>query len=112
MPDESYQVVLITVGNQEEAESIAEALVTDRLAACVNIIQHCRSIYRWAGKINRDDELLMMVKTRRTLFPAVRDRVIQMHSYNVPEIIALDIQNGSQAYYEFLKDNLKSDPSP
>ncbi len=109
MPDESFQVVLITVGNREEAESIAETLVTEQLAACVNIMQHCRSIYRWEGKINRDDELLMMVKTRRSLFPALRDRVAELHSYDVPEIIALDIRNSSRSYYNFLEENLKSE---
>jgi periplasmic divalent cation tolerance protein len=108
MPEASFQVVLVTVGKREEAESLAETLVSERLAACVNIIPHCRSYYRWEGKLSRDDELLLFVKSKQSLFAVLRDRIAELHSYDVPEIIALDIQNGSRAYLDFLADNLES----
>ena len=107
MTNEAYQVVFITAGGQAEAELIATALVEERLAACVNLLGQCRSVYRWQGRINHDDEVLLVVKTRRALFSKLQQRVAELHSYDVPEIIALDIQNGSPAYLDFLNNSLQ-----
>jgi periplasmic divalent cation tolerance protein len=102
MPE--YIVVLITASNEEEAAKIARALVAGRLAACVNIIRGLRSLYRWQGKIEDEDEVLMVAKTRRELFEGLQKKVIELHSYSVPEIIALPIVGGSEEYLKWLSE--------
>ncbi|NIO00863.1 MAG: divalent cation tolerance protein CutA [Candidatus Latescibacteria bacterium] len=106
MGNEHYQVALVTVGKMDEAKKIAEALVEEKLAACVNLVERCESIYRWEGRIVKDSEVLMIVKTHRSCFGRLIERVKALHSYEVPEIIALDISMGSQSYLDFLKDAL------
>lgn len=101
-----YQLVFMTASGMKEAEQIAEALVGGSLAACVNILDGCRSIYRWKGKLVRDDEVLMIVKTRRQNFDAIVETVTKLHSYDVPEIIAADLASLSDGYLGFLKDSL------
>ncbi len=96
-------IVYITASNDEEAAKISKALVEAGLAACVNIVKNIRSIYRWQGKIEDDPEVLMIVKTRTGLFEALAAEVRKLHSYEVPEIIALPIVKGSEAYLNWLK---------
>lgn len=95
-------VVLITAGDQAEARSMASALVQEKLAACVNIVPGVESIYYWEGNICSDEEFLLVVKTRKALFPQLEERVREMHTYDVPEIIALPIEEGSQDYFNWL----------
>ena len=102
MPNTQYQVVIMTAPNPEEAEKIAEALVTEGLAACVNIVEGCRSVYRWKGVTVKDAEVLMLAKTHRNRFKDVEKRVSELHSYDVPEIIALPIVGGSEEYLKWL----------
>lgn len=97
-------VVYITAPNEEEAAKIAKALVEERLAACVNIVPEIRSIYSWQGKIEDEKEVLMIVKTRLRLFKALQTRVKELHSYTVPEIIAMPIVDGSEEYISWLKE--------
>jgi len=99
---EEYLIVLITAPNEEEASNIAKELVADRLAACVNIVRNLRSIYRWQGRIEDEGEVLMIAKTRRSLFGALQNKVKELHSYTVPEIIALPIVAGSEDYLKWL----------
>jgi periplasmic divalent cation tolerance protein len=106
MQDIPYQVVIMTASNREEAERIAEALVADGLAACVNIIDGIASVYRWKGETFRDAEVLMLAKTHRDRFKDVERRVSELHSYDVPEIIALDLSAASDGYRGFLEDVL------
>jgi periplasmic divalent cation tolerance protein len=96
-------VVLITVSNEDEAVKIAKTLVDARLAGCVNIIKDIRSIYSWQGKIQDDPEVLMIVKTQKTLFDSLMKKVKELHSYTVPEIIALPIVDGSEDYLNWLR---------
>jgi periplasmic divalent cation tolerance protein len=96
-------VVLITASKEEEAAQIARDLVDSRLAACVNIIRGIRSIYRWQGKIEDEGEILMIVKTKRDLFGELKKRVKELHSYSVPEIIALPVIEGSEEYLNWLQ---------
>ena len=96
-------VALVTVGARAEAERIADALVGEQLAACVNIVGPIRSIYRWENRIERDDELLLVIKTRGSLFEAVAARVRALHSYQTPEVIALPITAGSELYLDWLR---------
>lgn len=99
-----FIIVLITAPKDEEAERIARDIVSSRLAACVNITKDIRSIYRWKGKVEDEGEVLMIVKTRLDLFGALKKRVKELHSYSVPEIIALPIIEGSEEYLSWLKE--------
>jgi len=97
-------IVFITVPKEEEAAKISRALVEARLAACVNIIGNIRSIYRWEGKIEDEAEVLMIAKTQRHIFDPLSKKVKELHSYAVPEIIAMPIVEGSEDYLKWLKD--------
>jgi periplasmic divalent cation tolerance protein len=97
-------VVFITASDEEEASKISKALVETKLAGCVNIIKDIRSIYSWQGKIEDEKEVLMIVKTRKPLFDSLMKKVKELHSYAVPEIIALPIIQGSEDYLKWLKE--------
>jgi periplasmic divalent cation tolerance protein len=97
-------VVLVTCPDRKVGERIARALVEERLAACVNVIPGLTSIYRWEGKICRDAEVLLVVKTRRIRLPALTRRVKALHPYSVPEVIALPLASGSASYLAWLRE--------
>jgi periplasmic divalent cation tolerance protein len=97
-------VVFVTSGSEEEALKIAHALVEERLAACVNLVSPIRSIYRWEGKVCDEKEWLLVMKTHMGRFDALEKRVKALHSYSVPEIIALPIVTGSPSYLNWLKE--------
>ena len=97
-------VVFITTPNEDEAAKISKALVEARLAGCVNIIKNIRSIYSWQGKIEDEKEVLMIVKTQKPLFDSLMKKVEELHSYKVPEIIALPILDGSAEYLKWLRE--------
>jgi len=99
-------VVMSTCGSPEEAQKLARALIEGRLAACVNIVANTRSVYRWRGAVEEADEQLLIIKTRRDLLPAVRAEIERLHSYEVPEILALSVVEGSAAYLEWLEQEL------
>jgi periplasmic divalent cation tolerance protein len=101
---EGHVVVLVTASGEEEAARIAQALVESRLAGCVNIIKGVRSIYRWQGKIEDDTEVLMIVKTRGSLFSELSKKVKELHSYTVPEIISIQVGEGSKDYLDWLDE--------
>ena len=103
MSADEFQVVIMTAPSLDEAERIAETLVEERLAGCVNM-SGCRSVYRWQGKIEKDEEVLMLAKTRASKFAAIEKRVTELHSYDVPEIIAVDLKSLSAGYLGFLED--------
>lgn len=105
--DNGYVVVLVTAPNADEAEAIAEALVEERLAACVNVLAGCRSVYRWEGKLQHDDEVLMVIKSHRDRFADLEKRVCELHSYDVPEVIAIGLTDISAGYRAFLGDSLE-----
>lgn len=98
-----YCVVMVTTATEAEALSLADQLVAENLAACVQILP-IQSIYRWQGAVHRDLEWQLLIKTRITLFEQVRDRLLALHSYEVPEIIALPIIAGSPAYLNWVKE--------
>ncbi len=97
--------ILSTAAGEEQALQIARALVGERLAACVNIIAPIRSIYRWRDAIEDDREWMLVIKTRASLVSRVERRVKELHSYQVPEIVALPISAGSGPYLESLLDS-------
>jgi periplasmic divalent cation tolerance protein len=98
-------LVLITTASREEAEKIARKLVEDRLAACVNIVSQVRSLFWWENNISEEEEVLLIVKTRRPRFGALVIQVRALHSYDVPEIIALPILEGSANYLQWIDDS-------
>ena len=99
------RIVLTTAGSQEEARKIAHALVERRLAACVNIVPHVESIYRWQGKIETAEEWLLLIKTQAELFDRVCDAVKELHSYDLPECVMLEVTAGSQEYLDWIAKN-------
>jgi periplasmic divalent cation tolerance protein len=103
---DEFIVVYVTVGSAEEGERLANALVEERLAACVNRVGGIHSVYRWEGKIERADEELLIIKSRRDLFDRLKQRVAELHSYSVPEIVALPIVAGNESYLSWLHEEL------
>jgi periplasmic divalent cation tolerance protein len=95
-------VVLVTAPSADDAARIGRTLVEERLAACANVVPAIRSIYRWQGAVADEAEALLVLKTVRERFPAVERRVRELHSYEVPEVIALDVGAGSLPYLEWL----------
>ena len=98
------RVVFVTVSSEEEGMKIARSLVARKLAACVNIVPGVRSVYRWKGEVKDDKELLLVVKTREGHLAHVVQAVKELHSYTVPETIALPILGGSEAYLGWLRE--------
>ena len=103
--DSQPLVVYCTCPDQATAERIAETMVNERLAACVTIAPGLTSIYRWQGQIQRDAEVLLIIKTRSAVYPLLEGRIHDLHPYEVPEIIALPIQAGSATYLNWITDN-------
>jgi periplasmic divalent cation tolerance protein len=99
-------VALSTVGTAEDAERIARALVERRLAACVNVVPKVVSVYRWKGEVSRDEELMLVIKTRRERLEALREALVGMHPYEVPELVALPIEGGLEAYLAWVDDSV------
>jgi periplasmic divalent cation tolerance protein len=95
-------IVFVTCESTEQAERIAEALVTDKLAACVNVVPGVKSCYVWEGKLTWSNEVLLLVKTTRGRFDQLQDRVKAMHSYSVPEIVGVTIEDASDKYIEWI----------
>ena len=102
-----YAIVLITTPDEEMAAKIAKSLVKNQLAACVSIIPQVRSIYRWEGEICDDNEVQLIVKTVTEVFDQVQRVVKDIHSYDIPEIMLLPIENGSEDYLQWI-DNCVS----
>jgi periplasmic divalent cation tolerance protein len=102
MPAARARIVLTTVGDEPEAESLARILVDDRLAACVNIVGPIRSVYRWRDAVEDEREYLLLIKTRPSLLGRVQSRVNELHSYELPEILVLTPDNGSAEYLSWI----------
>lgn len=102
----SYGVVFVTVGNETEAKKIARILVEEKLAGCVNFYP-VTSVYRWQNQICEDAEWQLVIKTDMRLFPTLSAKIQALHSYDVPEIIALPIVNSSTSYRQWLEDSLQ-----
>jgi len=100
-------IVLVTTSSREEAEKIAKILLEERLVACANIIGPMHSLFWWQGKIDEAKEHLILMKTRKDLFGKVSERVKTLHSYQVPEIIATPIIEGSKDYLKWLDESLR-----
>lgn len=97
-------IIFVTAANKKEADTIASVLVKERLAACVNIIVNVRSLFHWQGKVNNAKESLLIIKTRKTLLNKLIKKVKSIHSYEVPEIIALPIIGGDKKYLRWINE--------
>lgn len=103
----NFGVILVTVDTQETAQEIAHALVSDRLAACVNLFP-IHSVYRWEGQVQQSGEWQLVIKTDLALFEAIAEAMHMLHPYEVPEILALPIQQGYPPYLTWLADSVES----
>lgn len=99
-------VVFSTCGSEEQARRIARGLVESRLAACVQVTAGIRSIYQWQGKIEEEDEVLLVIKSRRDLFRRLEAALRKMHTYEVPEVVAIPVVEGSADYLHWLDREL------
>lgn len=102
-----YQVTLCTCPTIAIAENIAQQLVTEKLAACVNIIPNITSVYRWHDNVVSETEVQLFIKTKLEYFDLLNDRIKQLHPYDTPEVIALNIQQGDHQYLNWINESLK-----
>ena len=106
-PLSGFRILLSTCSNRAEAERIAHSLVESRLAACVNLLPGVRSIYRWQGKVESSEEILLLIKTAAAQVESVQRAIASLHSYEVPEFLALEVSGGSEDYLAWLTGSLK-----
>ena len=102
-----YISVFITASSEQEGEKISSALVKERLAACVSMVKGVSSTFRWKGQISNEQEVLLIAKTKDTLFEKIKKRVLELHSYEVPEIVASPILAGFEKYLNWIEDETK-----
>jgi len=100
-------VIFVTAANKKEAEKIASALIKEKLAACVNIIENVNSLFWWQGKVDNAKEALLVIKSRNTLMSKLIKKVKSLHSYEVPEIIALPIVSGDKKYLKWINESTR-----
>jgi periplasmic divalent cation tolerance protein len=100
-------LVTTTTATPEDAGNIASALVEKRLAACVQIVEPVTSVYRWKGAVERESEVLLLIKSTRDLVPTIASLLDEIHPYEVPELIAVPIADGSPAYLGWIEENLR-----
>ena len=100
------RIVVTTAGSPEEAQKIARHLVEQQLAACVNIVPKVESVYRWQGKVESSAEWLLLIKTTAEKFPNVRNAIRELHSYDLPECLAIAIEDGSEEYLDWIEDSV------
>src|SRR4051812_1705014 len=103
------RVVLTSTGSKDEATKIARALVDRRLAACVNIVPKIESIYRWQDNMESSEEWLLLIKTSESEFEAVRDAIKELHTYELPECIAIKVSDGSKECLDWIADSVKKE---
>ncbi len=108
----SHIIVLMTTATREEAEKITRSLLDQKLIACANMVGPVSSLFSWKEKINQENEFLVLIKTRSALFEKLATTIKQMHSYEVPEIIAVPITKGEQSYLEWLNGCLRKGECP
>jgi periplasmic divalent cation tolerance protein len=103
-----YLLVISTVPSEDEGNTIAQKIVEERLAACVTVTSAVQSFYWWEEDISNDKEFILFIKTKTSLFPKLEERIKTLHSYQVPEIIALPIHTGSKDYLDWINLNTQS----
>jgi periplasmic divalent cation tolerance protein len=107
-PGEQVLVILVTAVNQREAVRIGEAMVNARLAACANIISRIQSIYRWKGKVVKAGEALLILKSTKSRYRALEKAIKAIHTYEIPEVIALSVKQGHDRYIGWVRSETHS----
>ena len=102
----TVRIALTTTANRPQAERIARALIDQQLAACVNIVAGVHSVYRWEGKVEAANECLLLIKTQQERVTAVRDLVHQLHTYQVPEFLVIEVDSGSADYLAWIASSV------
>ena len=102
----NLQIALCTVPDEKTAGQIADALISEKLAACVNIVPSIMSVYRWKDAIEHDQELLLLIKTSESAWPLLEARILELHPYELPEILAVPIHTGQADYIKWITNNL------
>ncbi|MDD3987810.1 MAG: divalent-cation tolerance protein CutA [Candidatus Omnitrophica bacterium] len=102
-----YSLVLVTAPDKKDARKIANALIKNKLAACVNIVGKVESLFWWQGKVDKVNEVLLIIKSKKSLVPMLVKLVKSMHSYKVPEIISLSITSGFKPYLNWIDESLR-----
>ncbi len=103
----TIRVVLTTIDDAEKAYALAAALVEESKAACVNIIPNVTSVYKWEGKVQTDNELLLVIKVTQEGVDGLADRIKELHPYDVPEVVSLPVEKGNPAYLEWVHDSVR-----
>ncbi len=103
MSEHDYSVILTTAGSAEEAESLAKELVERKLVACAQLLP-ISSIYTWEGKIEKDSEVLLLLKVRADLYEEIESYILENHSYDTPEVLQLDVKRGSEGYLSWISE--------
>ncbi|MDX1442919.1 MAG: divalent-cation tolerance protein CutA [Gammaproteobacteria bacterium] len=106
--EHEHCVVYVTCPNHDSGEAVASALVDQKLVACVNVIDGVTSLFHWEGRVDRDPEVLLVIKTRTNLLQAVEECVAEVHPYDVPEVIALPIIGGSRKYLDWIDESVEN----
>ncbi len=106
MSEVDTRVVLVTVPSAAEGTRMARILVEERLAACVNVVPGVRSVFFWEGELREEDEALLVMKTGRERYEALQRRILALHSYSLPEILALPVESGSPAYVTWVRESV------
>ena len=105
--DPDFLLILCTCPTREAASAIATALLEERLAACVNQLPGVKSLYRWEGRVEDDDELMLLIKTTASQYPAVEAMIRSLHPNEVPEIIGIPLTIGSDAYFDWIRNSVR-----
>jgi periplasmic divalent cation tolerance protein len=100
-------LVMVTAPTADKAAELARMLVEEGLAACGNVVPGLRSIYRWEGQVHDEPEVLLLLKTRAAHFEALRERVVQVHPYQCPEVLRVDVAEGHAPYLQWIRDNVR-----
>jgi periplasmic divalent cation tolerance protein len=108
MKDKEILVLLSTCPDAATAERIARELVATSLVACVNVVPGLLSIYRWNGVVQADEEVLMILKTTADRLPAARERLVALHPYDLPEVVALPVADGHHPYLQWVADSTRT----
>jgi periplasmic divalent cation tolerance protein len=101
-----HLLVLTTIGSEEDAARLGHNLVEQRLVACVNVVGPVRSVFLWKGKVEDESELLLLMKTRADRYAELETAIQELHPYEVPEVIAIPIERGSQAYLSWVDESV------
>jgi periplasmic divalent cation tolerance protein len=99
-------IVFVTCESKAQAEAIAQSVVTEKLAACVNVLPGVRSCYVWEGKLNWSEELLLLIKTTRGRFDRLQEKIRELHSYEVPEIVGVGIEEAFEKYARWIEESV------